>query len=123
MLTDPIADFLTRMRNAQRANQPAVSAPKSKMKIALAEVMKKTRYIADYSVKDRNISVTFYPNKMELTLKRVSKPGQRIYVDRNSIPRVLNGMGISIISTSQGVMIGQEAKKKNLGGELICTIY
>lgn len=125
MTTDPIADFLTRIRNAQMARRNSVSIPFSKMKSAIAEVMKKNDFLTQVSVQGEGIAkelVLELPNN-KLTLTRVSKPGQRIYTGAADIRKVLNGFGISVISTSQGVMTGYEARTKNLGGEHLCDIY
>ncbi|OGJ52327.1 30S ribosomal protein S8 [Candidatus Peregrinibacteria bacterium RIFOXYB2_FULL_32_7] len=123
MLTDPIADFLTRIRNAQNAGKASTFAPNSRIKIAIAEVLKNNKYISDYKVQDKKIEISFNKENIKLNLKRVSKPGQRIYVNNKNIPKVLSGMGIALLSTSEGIMTGKEAKKKNLGGELLCTVY
>jgi len=122
--TDPIADFLTRIRNAQMARKSELTIPYSKVKHNIAEVMKKNNFIADVT-KDESgkfpvLQVTLTEKK--ISLKRVSKPGQRIYTDAENIRRVLNGFGISILSTSQGIMTGYEARKKNIGGEVLCEI-
>jgi len=126
MTTDPIADLLTRMRNAQMAGKNATHAPYSKMKEAVCKVLKANKFIADYSVEKngnfQELTVTFDVTYPALELKRVSKPGQRIYIGKNELPRVKNGMGIGVISTPQGVMCTKSAKKKGLGGELLCTV-
>lgn len=129
-LSDPIADFLTRLRNSNRALQVETTAPYSKIKAEIARILKHEGYIANYEVdtsgKFPQIKVT---NKLvnrgsAITgLKRVSKPGLRRYVGAGEIPRVLGGMGISILSTPSGVISGREAKRQNVGGELLAFIW
>ncbi|MDP3975883.1 MAG: 30S ribosomal protein S8 [bacterium] len=126
MHTDPIADLLTRLRNASLARQERTMMPSSRMKKEILRVMKQKEVIADFKESDgsagqRQVTVSFFPGK-NLHLKRVSKPGQRIYKKSNELFPVLRGYGFAIISTSQGVMTGDEARKKKLGGELICEI-
>ncbi|KKP39043.1 MAG: 30S ribosomal protein S8, small subunit ribosomal protein S8 [Candidatus Peregrinibacteria bacterium GW2011_GWF2_33_10] len=123
MLTDPIADFLTRIRNAQGAQHSQTEIPASRVKIQLAEVLKSRRYIKDYQVVDKKILVEFNQERMNLNLRKMSKPGQRIYVGYKNIPKVLNGLGMCILSTPEGIMSGFEARAKKLGGELLCKIY
>jgi len=123
-MVDPIADFLTRIRNAQGARQAVVTLPFSKIKFEMAQVMKKNDFLADVA-KDESgkfpvLKVTL-PEK-PLSLKRVSKCGQRAYTKAGDIRKVLNGYGISIISTSKGVMTGYEARKHKVGGEVLCEI-
>jgi small subunit ribosomal protein S8 len=129
-LTDPIADFLTRVRNANRAHAQQVVAPYSKIKAEIARILKQEGYITDYEVETTGkmpaIKIT---NKLinrgsAITgLRRVSKPGLRKYVGAKEVPRVLGGMGISILSTPKGVLSGREAKKQNVGGELIAYVW
>ena len=129
-LTDPIADFLTRLRNTAIARKAEVVAPYSKIKADIARILKQEGYISNYEVdttgKFPQIKVT---NKLvnrvsAITgLKRVSKPGLRKYVGATEIPRVLGGMGISILSTPQGIISGREAKKQNVGGELLAYVW
>lgn len=128
--TDPIADLLTRIRNASMVNKHQISVPASKLKTAILEVLKKQRYISDFKTEKAkpqdNIVVTINEadSKPVFTeLKRLSKPGRRLYVGSDKIPRVKNGRGIVIISTSKGVMTGDQAKKQRLGGELLVEIY
>lgn len=125
-VTDPIADLLTRIRNAQMANKNEVSAPYSKIKEDICKVLKNGKFIGDYSVekngKFSELSIEFTDTYPSLELKRVSRPGQRIYIKHTDIPRVKNGMGIGIMSTPKGIMNTKEAKKNQLGGELLCTI-
>jgi len=128
-MTDPISDMLTRIRNAHRALHPAAEIPHSRLKESIAGILKSEGYIADYAVEGQ------VPKKLKLKLKyvgkrsviegirRVSSPGLRRYVRSTEIPRVLGGMGVAIVSTSRGVMSGQEAKKQNLGGELVCYVW
>lgn len=127
MVTDPIADLLTRIRNAVKARHSKTVVAYSKLKVAILEVLKKNKFIDDYKVVKNNsyseieidLNVTF----QSLHLKRVSKPGQRIYIKTGQLKAVLNGYGIGIISTPKGVMSTHEAKKTGLGGELICEIW
>ncbi|MBT6068149.1 30S ribosomal protein S8 [Candidatus Peregrinibacteria bacterium] len=124
--TDPIADLLTRIRNAQLAGRSDTSAPHSKLKEAICKVLKDRKFIEDYSVDKSGtfpeLNVEFSALKANLELKRVSKPGQRIYINKGEMPRVKNGLGIAIISTPKGVMTGMSAKKAGIGGELLCTV-
>jgi small subunit ribosomal protein S8 len=128
-MSDPISDMLTRIRNASRALLPAVELPHSRMKESLANILKKEGYVAEVSVdgktiKKLKIQLKYQGKKNVIEgLKRVSKPGLRKYVGSTEIPRVLGGLGISIVSTPEGVMTGTQAKKKNLGGELLCYIW
>jgi small subunit ribosomal protein S8 len=128
MSTDPIADLLTRIRNAIKAKQYNTVVPYSKLKIALLEVMKKHNFIGDFKVIKNNksfdeIEIKFNSDLNELNLKRVSKPGQRIYMKKNEIKPVLHGYGISIFSTPRGVMTGDEAIKAGAGGEYLCKLW
>ena len=128
-MSDPIADMLTRIRNAGKALLPAVELPHSRMKESVAKILKSEGYVADVAVegnamKKLKIRLKYQGKKSVIEgLKRVSRPGLRRYVGSTEIPRVLSGMGISIISTPEGVMTGAQAKKKNLGGELLCNIW
>ena len=125
-MTDPIADLLTRVRNGQMARKERVEVPYSKLKFELLGVMAKKGFINGYkqdkSGKFPVIQVDLNSIK-KLVLKRASKPGQRIYIGRDEIKKVLNGYGISILSTSKGLMTGDEARKQGVGGELLCEIY
>ena len=131
MITDPIADMLTRIRNAKQMKYKEVEVPASKLKIEIARILKQEGYIADYSIKEKDIQNMIilnlkYGEKKEHVingLKRISKPGLRVYAKADEIPRVLNGLGIAIVSTSEGVMTGKEAKSKSLGGEVIAYIW
>jgi len=128
-MSDPISDMLTRIRNASRALLPAAELPHSRMKESLAKILKSEGYVAEVSVdgkaiKKLKIQLKYQGKKNVIEgLKRVSKPGLRKYVGATEIPRVLGGLGVSIVSTSEGVMTGTQAKKKNLGGELLCYIW
>ena len=129
-LSDPIADFLTRLRNSNRALKLETTAPYSKIKAEIARILKQEGYIVDYEVnvtgKFPQIKVTnkLHNRASAITgLKRVSKPGLRKYVGATEIPRVLGGMGISILSTPRGIVSGREAKKQNVGGELLAIIW
>ena len=128
-MTDPISDMLTRIRNAGRALLPAVEMPHSRMKESLANILKREGYVADVAVdgktiKKLKIQLKYQGKKSVIEgLRRISKPGLRHYVGATEIPRVLGGMGVSVISTPEGVMTGTQARKKNLGGELLCYIW
>jgi small subunit ribosomal protein S8 len=128
-MIDPIADMLTRIRNAGRALLTTVEIPHSRVKESVAAILKKEGYIADMTVeknKFKTIKLRLkYQGKKNVIegLRRVSKPGLRHYVGATEIPRVLGGMGVAVISTSQGVMTGVQARKQNLGGEVICHVW
>jgi len=129
-VTDPISDFLTRIRNASKAKKVRVQIPASKTKISLAEIMKKYGYILDYEViKDNkqhvlNIVLKYRNGVSAITgMKRISKPGLRIYKNSLEIPRVLNGLGTAVISTSNGLLTDKDAKLKSVGGEVLCYIW
>ena len=129
-MTDPIADMLTRVRNAIMARHPRVLIPASKMKIAIAAILKEEGYIRDYDVVQDNVQGTLrislrYVEKRPVLnqIKRVSKPGLRVYTRRDAIPRVRGGLGTAIISTPQGVMTGRKAYQLGLGGEVICYVW
>ena len=130
MVTDPIADLLTRVRNAAMARHDSALVPASKMKIALAKILKDEGFITDFSIvkgePQRMIKITLkYIDKQPafIGLERVSKPGLRVYSGKKEIPRVYGGLGIAIVSTSKGLMTGQEAWKKNIGGEVLCYVW
>jgi small subunit ribosomal protein S8 len=128
-MSDPISDMLTRIRNAGRALLPVVELPHSRMKESVAKILKSEGYVADVAVegdtvKKLKIRLKYQGKKNVIEgLKRVSRPGLRRYVGSTEIPRVLSGMGVSIVSTPEGVMTGAQAKKKNLGGELLCYVW
>ncbi len=128
-MTDPISDLLTRIRNAQAALLKTVVVPHSRMKEAIARILKQEGYIADLAIesaprKSLKLALKFSGKKGAIDgLRRISTPGLRRYVGAGDMPRVLGGMGIAIISTSQGLMTGADASKKNLGGELLCHVW
>lgn len=130
-MTDPIADMLTRIRNAIRARKSDFTLPASNTKAEIAKILKEEGYIKDFSVlkvENRSlikIQLKYTPAKKSSisNIKRVSKPGLRKYVGKEDIPKVLNGLGIAIISTSKGVMTDRKARELGVGGELICTVY
>jgi len=128
MMTDPIADMLTRIRNAQSAGKAEVTMPGSKAKLAIAGVMKEEGYITDFTTSSSNkpeltITLKYYQGSPVIDeLKRISRPGLRIYKNKDELPKVLNGLGIAIISTSAGVMTDKKARAEGRGGEVICTI-
>ena len=129
-MTDPIADMLTRIRNATRAHHAQVNIPASKMKLAIARVLKEEGYIKDIEILKNStqgtirITLRYVDKQPVLTqLKRVSKPGLRVYTRRASIPRVRGGQGISILSTPQGLMTGRKAYQAGLGGEVVCYVW
>ena len=130
MVTDPIADMLTRIRNANQMRYKEVEIPSSKIKVEIAKILKKEGFIADYKIKKNNIqdilvlSLKYEGKERVITgLKRISKPGLRVYVKANEVPSVLNGLGIAIISTSKGMMTDKEARKGSHGGEVVAYIW
>lgn len=130
MVTDPIADMLTRIRNAIMAGHDSVLIPASRMKVSIAKILKEEGFIADYGVlkgkpqRMLRIHLKYMDNQPAiLGLERVSKPGLRVYAKRRQIPRVYGGLGIAVLSTSKGVVAGQEAWRQGLGGELLCYIW
>lgn len=130
IMTDPIADMLTRIRNAVQARHDVVEVPANKEKIEIAKILKEEGFIADYKVegdvkKTITITLKYGPNNEKVIngLRRISKPGLRAYAKVDSIPRVLNGLGIAIISTSHGLMTDKEAKAKHVGGEVIAYVW
>ena len=125
-MTDPIADMLTRIRNANQMRSKEVSMPTSKMKVEIAKILDAEGFIEGYTVKDNTLTLTLkYVNKERVItgLKRISKPGLRVYAGADEIPSVLNGLGIAIISTPKGVMTDKLARKNNVGGEVIAYIW
>lgn len=131
-MTDPIADMLTRIRNANKARFKSVNVYMSQMNINIAKVLKKAGYINSYdNVKDEKgqqmLKIALkYPNAKRTVItdiKRISKPGRRVYVASDSIPKVLNGYGISVLSTSRGVITDEEARELNVGGEILCKVW
>ncbi len=130
MMTDPIADMITRIRNAIRAKFEEVTIPSSKLKVRIAEILKNEGYIETYEFLPDNrqgtlrVRLKYVDEIPTITgLKRVSSPGRRVYVRANEVPRVLNGMGIAILSTSSGIMTDRRAREVHVGGELLCTIW
>lgn len=134
MTNDPIADMLTRIRNAAMVGHATVAMPSSKMKVALAKILKAEGYIEDFTVGDEspapslNIQLKYWGKRRERRpvishLERVSKPGRRLYVGRQEIPWVMSGLGIAILSTPQGVMTGQQAYRRGIGGEVLCYVW
>jgi small subunit ribosomal protein S8 len=129
-VTDPVADFLTRIRNAISAKKRFVDIPSSNLKVGLAEILRKSKFIVDFNITEDNkqnvirIFLKYIDGESSISgLKRISTPGLRNYVDFENIPKVLNGLGIAIISTSKGLLTDKEAKKLAVGGEVICHIW
>ncbi len=130
-MTDPIADMLTRIRNAMQVSHATVSMPSSKLKVQLAKLLKEEGFISDYSEKVEGkfkvLEITLKydaKNKPVITkLERVSKPGLRSYSKSKNLPKVLGGMGIAVVSTSKGLLTDRKARKENLGGEVLCYVY
>ena len=129
VMTDPIADMLTRIRNANQERHETVAMPSSKMKVEIADILKNEGFISEYQVegdvkKTLTITLKYKGNERVISgLKKVSKPGLRTYAKVNEIPKVLNGLGIVILSTSQGIMTDKQARAKNIGGEVIAYIW
>ena len=129
MMTDPIADMLTRIRNAQAASKFDVTMPSSKLKNAIAKVLQDEGYITGFSndgaVKPNlTITLKYHDGRPVIDeIKRVSRPGLRIYKNKNELPKILNGLGVAIVSTSAGVMTDREARESGRGGEILCTVY
>lgn len=130
-MTDPIADMLTRIRNAITAKHEFVNIPASKMKLAIADVLRREGFIRDFELKDEankklmrvHLNYTGKKEPVLTGLQRVSKPGLRVYVQKREIPRVYGGLGIAILSTPQGIMTGQDAWRRSIGGEVICYVW
>ena len=131
-MSDPIADMLTRIRNANTAKHDTVDVPASKMKIAIADILLNEGYIAKYDIvedgsfKTLHITLKYGADKNQKVisgLKRISKPGLRVYASKDELPRVLGGLGTAIISTNQGVLTDKEARKLNVGGEVLCFVW
>ena len=131
-MSDPIADMLTRIRNANTAKHDTVDVPSSKMKVAIADILLKEGYIRKYDLvdngnfKDIRITLKYGENKDQKIItgiKRISKPGLRVYAGKDELPRVLGGLGIAIISTNSGVITDKEARKENVGGEVLCFVW
>jgi small subunit ribosomal protein S8 len=127
-MQDPISDMLTRIRNGQAASKVSVKMPSSKQKVAIAAVLKAEGYVSDFSVAgdtkpELEVTLKYFEGKKVIdTIKRVSRPGLRIYKGANDLPKVMAGLGVAIISTSQGVMTDRAARKASIGGEIICYV-
>lgn len=129
--TDPIADFLTRVRNANMVSHPTVEIPGSKMKLAIATILKDEGYIKDFEfIEDGRqgiirVYLKYGPNREKVItgIKRISKPGLRVYVNKDDVPKVLGGFGTAVISTSRGLMTDKMARKEGVGGEVVCYIW
>ncbi len=133
-MTDPIADMLTRLRNANQAHHDSATMPHSKIKVGIAEILKQQGYISSYEVtepgegqvgKSLTITLKYGQNRVRSMsgIRRISKPGLRVYAKANALPKVLGGMGIAIISTSQGLLTDKEAKSKSVGGEVLAYVW
>lgn len=130
-MSDPLADFLTRIRNAVRANFDTVEIPQSKLKVRVAEVLKNEGYIAGYQLAEQGvqgvirIELKYGPNREQVItgIRRVSKPGLRQYKKSDAIPKVMSGLGVGILTTSKGVISDREARRLNVGGELLCEVW
>jgi small subunit ribosomal protein S8 len=131
MMTDPIADLLTRIRNASTANHPVTRVPASKMKQRLLAILKQEGFITDYSHNEKGpqgtleVVLKYMPSRKGVItgIRRMSKPGCRQYCKSTDIPKVLNGLGVAIVSTSHGLMTGHKARKAGVGGELVCAVW
>ena len=131
MHSDPIADMLTRIRNGMGARLPKVDIPGSKVKIEIARILKQEGYVANYRVANDNkkqilkVYLKYRPDRKPVItrLTRISKPSRRVYVDSHNIPKVIGGLGVCVLTTSRGVMTGQQARKTGVGGEVLCTVY
>jgi small subunit ribosomal protein S8 len=128
-MSDPIADMLTRIRNAQLAEKTSVAVPSSKLKVSIAKVLKDEGYIEDFAVRDDSgkpsleIGLKYYAGRPVIErIERVSRPGLRIYKPAKDIPQVMNGLGVAIVSTSRGVMTDRKARQSGVGGEVICIV-
>lgn len=129
-VTDPIADFLTRIRNAVKARKKFVDIPSSKMKISLAEILKNNKFIRDYNIVEDNkqnilrVHLQYVNGVSSITgIKRISTPGLHLYIGKDDLPKVLNGLGIAIVSTSKGLLTDRQARKEEVGGEVICHVW
>jgi small subunit ribosomal protein S8 len=128
-MTDPIADMLTRIRNAQTAGHADVTMPASKVKVSIAQVLKDEGYIEDFAVRgegkarELHVGLKYYAGRPVIErIERVSKPGLRVYKGRHDIPRIMNGLGVAIVSTSHGVMTDRKARADGFGGEILCYV-
>lgn len=130
-VSDPIADMLTRMRNAIMARHDSVLIPASRMKLSITRILKEENFITDYEVlrgkppRSIKIYLKYSDNNQPVLsgLERVSKPGLRVYIQRNEIPRVYGGLGVAIVSTTEGIMTGQQSRRRGIGGELLCYVW
>ncbi len=130
-VNDPISDMLTRIRNAGMAQKTDTSMPATKILVAIADILKAEGYIADYQVIEKrpqdqlNITLSYGPDKRHTIreIKRVSKPGLRVYAGKDELPRVRSGLGIAIVSTPEGVITGYDARRRGIGGEVLCTVW
>src|ERR1700751_5975407 len=130
-LTDPVADFLTRIRNSIRARHQKLDVPHSKLKVEIARILKEEGYISNYKPTDEEgrkvlrVYLKYSPDNTSpiSDLKRVSRPGCRVYVGHSEIPRILGGLGINILTTPKGVMTGRQARKEGVGGEILCEVW
>ncbi len=128
-MTDPVADMLTRIRNAQMAEKVSVSMPSSKLKVAIAKVLKDEGYIDDFAVRENgakpelDLALKYYAGRPVIErIERISKPGLRVYRGKDDLPRVMNGLGVAIVSTPKGVMTDRKARAGNMGGEVLCIV-
>jgi small subunit ribosomal protein S8 len=128
-MTDPVADMLTRIRNAQMADKPSVAMPSSKLKLAIAAVLRDEGYVGNFAVRDLgskkvlDLELKYYAGRPVIErIERVSKPGLRVYKGANELPRVMNGLGVAIVSTPKGVMTDKQARDSNTGGEVLCIV-
>ena len=129
-MSDPVADMLTRIRNAQAVAKTAVVVPSSKLKVAIAQVLKDEGYIDDFAVRGEaakpqlEIALKYYAGRPVIEhIERVSRPGLRVYKGRHDIPSVMNGLGVAIVTTPRGVMTGKDAVKQGVGGEILCNVW
>jgi len=128
-MTDPVADMLTRIRNAQMAEKHSVSMPSSKLKVAIAKVLKDEGYIDDFAIRENgakpelDVALKYYAGRPVIErIERVSRPGLRVYKGKDDLPRVMNGLGVAIVSTPKGVMTDRRARAGNMGGEVLCIV-
>ena len=128
-MTDPVADMLTRIRNAQMAEKQSVSMPSSRLKVAIAKVLKDEGYIDDFAIRENgakpelDVALKYYAGRPVIErIERVSKPGLRVYKGKDDLPRVMNGLGVAIVSTPKGVMTDRRARAGNMGGEVLCIV-
>ena len=129
-MTDPISDLLTRMRNAMTAKHPKVHVPTSRMKVEIVKILESEGYVDGFEIIEHeiqgsiNIELRYVDGQKAITgLERVSRPGRRVYCGKDEIPKVLNGLGVTILSTSQGVMTGTSCRAKGIGGEVLCNVW